>query len=57
MKLIEKTIKVIELSHEESKMLINLLNYCYHRATKHKSPVSQYSEQIEKFRKELEIIK
>lgn len=56
MKFIEKTIKVIELSHEESKMLINLLNYCHHRATKHNSPVSQYSEQIEKFRRQLEII-
>lgn len=57
MKLIEKTIKVVELDIEETKLLINLLNYCFHRAEKHDTPISQYANEIEKFRKELKIIK
>ena len=56
MKLVEKTIKVIELNHEESKLLITLLNYCHHRATKHQSPVTAFQDRIEAFRKQLEII-
>jgi hypothetical protein len=56
MELKEKTIKVIELSVEESKLLITLLDYCYHRAEEHQTYVSQYADRIKKFRKQLKII-
>lgn len=57
MKLKTIEVKIIELNIEESKLLIELLNYCYHRAVSHNTFVSKYAEQIEKFRKQLEIIK
>jgi hypothetical protein len=57
MKLVEKTFKVIEMNVDESKVLVELLNYCSHRADCHNSPVSRYSNQIKKMRQELNIIK
>lgn len=57
MKLKIKEVKIIELDIEESKLLIELLNYCYHRAEKHETPVSKFADQIREFRKELKIIK
>jgi hypothetical protein len=53
-----KTIQtqVVELDEKEIKLLITLLNYCYHRAECHQSPVSQFKDRIKQFRKDLQII-
>jgi len=56
MKLIEKKVKVVELEPEETTLLIELLNYCYHRAEKHESPISRFADEIKEFRKQLKII-
>ncbi len=56
MELKTKEVKIIELNIEESKLLIELLNYCYHRAEKHETPISHYADEIMKMRKELKII-
>jgi len=57
MKLKTIEVKIVELEPQETKLLIELLNYCYHRAVKHDSPVSKFAEQIEIMRKDLKIIK
>jgi len=57
MKLKERTIKVVELNEDETKLFTTLLNYCYHRATCHQSPITSYQDKINKMRKELKIIK
>ena len=38
---------------EEAKLLKTLLGYCWHRATKHATPMSKYSGEIDKLRKQL----
>lgn len=58
----KKTIKVIEQETfcfdkpEEVKLLKELINYCWHRAYKHNTPITQFKDKIEKLRCEMGII-
>jgi len=56
MKIQREVVQKIELDEEETKLIIELLNYCYHRAFKHKSPVTIFAERIQKLRRGLGII-
>ena len=47
---------VYELEDQDVKVLKHLLNYCYHRAEKHRTPVSGSANEIRRLRKEFGII-
>jgi hypothetical protein len=54
-----KTIQITEyvLSDKvEINLITDCLNYCYHRATKHKTPMTGKEYMINKLRKQLGII-
>jgi hypothetical protein len=42
---------------KEISLIKDCLNYCYHRATKHKTPMTGKEEDINKLRKEFGITK
>ena len=48
-----KTTVEYTFNEEEVKLIEFCLNYCYHRATKHRSPVTSYQDKINKLRKQL----
>jgi len=52
-KLIKKTTYIID-DESELKLIRFCLDYCWHRATKHKTPVSGLDKGINKMRKEFE---
>ena len=56
MKKIEKKVEVIELDLQETKLLIEIINYAYHRAEKHDTPMTKFADEIKKMRKDLKII-
>lgn len=49
-KLIYKEYYLLKLNKRTLKTLINCLDYCYHRAIKHETPVTPYAENIDKLR-------
>lgn len=57
-----KTIKVevkttsCVFDEKETKVLVDCLNYCYHRAFKHQTPVSFMARDINKLREDFGII-
>ena len=53
-KIITKKSYLIE-DEDEIRLLKFLLNYCYHRAKKHKTPVSDLLEEINDLRKQFSI--
>lgn len=57
MKKITKIVNYIEIDEQEANILKELLNYCYHRADCHQTPISKFSKEIRQFRIDLEIIK
>lgn len=61
MKIKTRIIETIEkdyiLEPQDLKVIIDCLNYCHHRATKHKSPMCSIHEHIQRLRKEFGIIK
>lgn len=57
MKRITKKVEVFELDEQDIKVMKYLLDYCWHRATKHLSPVVDYKKEIERLQKEFEIFK
>ena len=47
----------IVFTDKEMEFFKRCLNYCYHRATKHDTPMSKFYKEIQKLRKKLNIIK